>query len=233
MLKYPKKFIFFLTALVMLFSIIGTSAAQAIESNTPSDEITQPKNQTSLSDKELLNLDIDDLIKDKKLLSYIENENTSPTTEEVKKAEKLIEENLSESDILIDDETLAYIDTINPDIDQEILDQMDQDVDEEQLTYEVEGQFAGLAARVILSQVKSLLKKFGIKALKPSFHLVVRMVERNISPGDVLDAIRKGKKYYDPKYKSTVYYYKGVAVAKKGNTLTTTYRSKKPKARWK
>ncbi|WP_337819206.1 hypothetical protein KY997_23670 [Bacillus paralicheniformis] len=59
------------------------------------------------------------------------------------------------------------------------------------------------------------------------------MVQRNISPGDVLDAIRKGKKYYDPKYKSTVYYYKGVAVAKKGNTLTTTYRSKKPKARWK
>ncbi|KAA6452684.1 DUF4258 domain-containing protein [Bacillus swezeyi] len=233
MLKNPKKFIFLLTALVMFFSIIGTSAAQAIESNTPPDEITQPKNQTSLSDKELLNLDIDDLIKDKKLLSYIEKENTSPTTEEVKKAEKLIEENLSESDILIDDETLAYIDTINPDIDQEILDQLDQDIDDEQLTYEVEGQFAGLAARVILSQVKSLLKKVGIKALKPSFHLVVRMVERNISPGDVLDAIRKGKKYYDPKYKSTVYYYKGVAVAKKGNTLTTTYRSKKPKARWK
>lgn len=232
MLKNSKKFIFFLTALVMFFSIIGTSAAQAIESNTPPEEITQPKNLTSLSDKELLNLDIDDLIKDKKLVSYIENENTNPTTEEVKKAEKLIED-LSESDILIDDETLAYIDTINPDIDQEILDQMDQDIDDEQLTYEVEGQFAGLAARVILSQVKSLLKKFGIKALKPSFHLVVRMVQRNISPGDVLDAIRKGKKYYDPKYKSTVYYYKGVAVAKKGNTLTTTYRSKKPKARWK
>nr|MDH3154436.1 hypothetical protein [Bacillus licheniformis] len=144
MLKNSKKFIFFLTALVMFFSIIGTSVAQAIESNTPPEEITQPKNLTSLSDRELLNLDIDDLIKDKKLVSYIENENTNPTTEEVKKAEKLIED-LSESDILIDDETLAYIDTINPDIDQEILDQMDQDIDDEQLTYEVEGQFAGLA----------------------------------------------------------------------------------------
>ncbi|MDU0072080.1 MULTISPECIES: DUF4258 domain-containing protein [Bacillus] len=231
MLKSSKKLIFSLTAFVMFFSVIGTSVAEAIQS-TPEKEITQPENQTNLSNKELLDLDIDDLIKDKKLVSYIEDENPSPTTTEVNKAEKKIEENLTESDILIDDETLAYIDTINPDIDLDSLDQMDKDIDEEQFT-EVKGQFAGLAVRLLLAQTKSLLKKFGFKAVKVSFHLVVRMVQRNISPGDVLDALRKGKKYYDPKYKSTVYYYKGVAVAKKGGTLTTTYRSKTPKKRWK
>ncbi|WKB34814.1 hypothetical protein QS257_13030 [Terrilactibacillus sp. S3-3] len=59
------------------------------------------------------------------------------------------------------------------------------------------------------------------------------MAERGISPVRVFMAVKKGKRYSDPKYKSTVYYYKGVAVAKKGKTLTTTYKSKKPKKRWR
>ncbi|WP_368915792.1 hypothetical protein [Exiguobacterium acetylicum] len=58
------------------------------------------------------------------------------------------------------------------------------------------------------------------------------MIERDINPLEVYNAVTKGKKFYDPKYKSTVYYYDGVAVEKKGDTLTTTYKSKKPKARW-
>ncbi|WEZ10389.1 hypothetical protein P5663_20920 (plasmid) [Priestia flexa] len=62
----------------------------------------------------------------------------------------------------------------------------------------------------------------------------LRMIQRNISPKQIYDAYTKGTKYSDPDYpKATVYHYKGIAVAREGNTLTTVYNQAKPKARWK
>ncbi|MDR0126925.1 MULTISPECIES: hypothetical protein [Bacillus] len=58
------------------------------------------------------------------------------------------------------------------------------------------------------------------------------MIQRGVTPKQVFDAVKYGKKYYVPKYKSTVYHHKGVAVAKQGDTLTTTYKSG-VKKRWK
>jgi hypothetical protein len=48
----------------------------------------------------------------------------------------------------------------------------------------------------------------------------------------VINALRFGQKYYDTLYRSTVYVYKGVAVARIGNTLTTVYEGGVKIGRW-
>lgn len=60
------------------------------------------------------------------------------------------------------------------------------------------------------------------------------MIQRNISPKQIYDAYTKSTKYSDPDYpNATVYHYKGIAVAREGNILTTVYNQAKPKSRWK
>ncbi|WP_191559597.1 hypothetical protein [Metabacillus idriensis] len=89
-----------------------------------------------------------------------------------------------------------------------------------------------MVIRAAISATVALLRKAGVNVLKVSYHIGLRMIERKISPKQVYDAITKGKKYYDPTYKSTVYHYNGVAVSRSGNTLTTSYKQSTPKSRW-
>lgn len=72
-----------------------------------------------------------------------------------------------------------------------------------------------MAQLYVQHTVRVYLMQMGIKKLKPTIHLGVRMLSRDISPKRVYEAIRYGKRYYDPAHNSTVYYYKGVAVAQK------------------
>lgn len=103
--------------------------------------------------------------------------------------------------------------------------------------YDYNGNTPLVVARLIsigISGMKILIKRLPgyLKYLKVSYHFGLRMYQRRISPLNVYDALKYGKKYYDPKYHATVHYYKGVAVCKKNNTLTTTYISKHKKKRW-
>ncbi|AGI30506.1 MULTISPECIES: hypothetical protein [Bacillus] len=231
-IKKSRKLVFLLTAFVMFFTATGTVFAEQINDQSFKD-VTDLENNTTLSDEELLNLDVSDMIDDKKVVNYVADTEKEITELEVKNTESFLEKTIDEKDIKIDDETFAYIDEINPEIDTSVIDQMDQEIDEQQSSEKVEGQWLGPAVRVLIAMSSSMFKKYGFKFIKVSYHLGLRMYQRGISPTNVFMAVKKGKKYYDPKYKSTVYYYKGVAVARKGNTLTTTYKSAKPKKRWR
>lgn len=185
------------------------------------------QNNTRLTDKELLNLQISDVLSDEKVIDEIDTVDSHMTKEEASKIEQSILK-LEEDEFLIDEETFAYIDQINSDIDVQQL------IEEEILSEQnnVEALIAPVVVRAAISATVALLRKARVNILKVSYHLGVRMIERDINPSEVYNAVTKGKKFYDPKYSSTVYYYDGIAVAKKGDTLTTKYKSKKPNSRY-
>jgi len=176
----------------------------------------------------LLNLQIEDIVSDTEIVETVSETTTqaSLSEEEVVQIESKIL-SLPEEKFLIDEETLAYTDSINPEIQNEesIEQELSTDTDAEAL-------IAPILVRAGISATVALLRKAGINILKVSYHLGVRMIERKVSPKQVYDAITKGKKYYDPAYNSTVYHYNGVAVGRSGNTLTTTYKQASPKSRW-
>lgn len=228
-----KKIIGFIAA-IMLFSIVGPASAETVANNSE-EELSQPKNNTDLTDSELLNLNIKDLVGDPEIVQEVQDVDQQMGSQELKELEESILD-LSSEDILIDEETLAYRDTINPDIDVQELIQAEEKITAELHSDtdidQVEGLVAASIIRGIISAVTALFKKYGLPAIKATWHLAERMHERKISPAQVFNAVTKGKKYYDPEYKSSVYYYDGVAVARQGNSLTTTYKSAKPKDRW-
>ncbi|WP_210367339.1 DUF4258 domain-containing protein [Bacillus sp. REN3] len=176
----------------------------------------------------MLNLQIEDIVSDTEIVETVSETTTqaSLSEEEVVQIESKIL-SLPEEKFLIDEETLAYTDSINPEIQNEesIEQELSTDTDAEAL-------IAPILVRAGISATVALLRKAGINILKVSYHLGVRMIERKVSPKQVYDAITKGKKYYDPAYNSTVYHYNGVAVGRSGNTLTTTYKQASPKSRW-
>ncbi|OJE19824.1 hypothetical protein BAQ46_23590 [Bacillus paranthracis] len=190
----------------MLFTVVGPTLAETVE-------LSQPKNNTHLTNEQLLNLDSSNLVENQK----IEQVDSTMTTEEAMELEQEIL-SLDETELLIDAETWAYRDTINPDFDvQELL------LEEQKLEAEL----------YATPEVTALFKKYGMPAIRATWHLAERMYERGVSPVQGFNAATKGKKYYDPIYNSAVYYYKGVAVARKGNSLTTTYKTSSPKSRWR
>ncbi|CAM4333553.1 MULTISPECIES: hypothetical protein [Bacillus] len=200
-----KKLIALITT-VMLFTVVGPTLAETVE-------LSQPKNNTHLTNEQLLNLDSSNLVENQK----IEQVDSTMTTEEAMELEQEIL-SLDETELLIDAETWAYRDTINPDFDvQELL------LEEQKLEAEL----------YATPEVTALFKKYGMPAIRATWHLAERMYERGVSPVQGFNAATKGKKYYDPIYNSAVYYYKGVAVARKGNSLTTTYKTSSPKSRWR
>lgn len=226
-MKKTKKILIALMSFCLIFSTLGPHLVSATEKET-----VGPRNNSPLSDKELLDLEISQMINSEKVLRNVNTVNSN-MSEDV--AEELVQDinDLSEENYLIDEETLAYIDSINPDIDvQELIDQ-ELLLNNELNSNEAEALIAPWVIKGAIAATGALLRKAGIQTLKVSFHLGKRMIQRGIDPIEVYNAITKGKKYYDPKYKSTVYHYKGIAVAKKGGTLTTTYKSSKPKSRWK
>ncbi|MFJ5750116.1 DUF4258 domain-containing protein [Peribacillus frigoritolerans] len=225
-----KNRIIILITAIMLFSVIGPVFTGQVEA----DQLSELQNNTNLTDKELLEFNVEDVIDDKELINDINDVNLDLTEQEVKELEEKIL-NLDSNELLLDEESLAYRDTINPDIDVQALIRDEEEINTESFeneSAEVEGQIGAVVVRGLISAVSFLFKKAN-KPLKATWHLAERMHERGVSPVQVFNAVTKGKKYYDPKYESTVYYYKGVAVAKKGNSLTTTYKSEKPKSRWK
>lgn len=82
--------------------------------------------------------------------------------------------------------------------------------------------------RWLIQAAQALLSRYGIRV---SYHVGLRMKQRFISPKQVANAVKYGRRYFDPSYKSIVYYYRGVAVTKIGRTITTVYRGFK--SRWK
>lgn len=230
-IKFKKHFLLLLSFL-LVFTAIGPTLVSATQTEPTIDDYA-PRNNSNLTEKELLNLDLEDFIENDKVIDNTQGIEVDMTDQE---ANTLVQEiyELKDEDYKLDDETFAYIDTINPDIDiQELIDQEENIEDELGEIGEVNVLFAPIVIRGAITATTALLRKAGIKSVKVSYHLGKRMLQRGISPKQVYDTVRKGKKYYDPKYKSTVYYYKGIAVAKKGNTFTTTYKSSKPKARWR
>lgn len=220
-----KKLIALITT-VMLFTVVGPTLAETVE-------LSQPKNNTHLTNEQLLNLDSSNLVENQKVEENIEQVDSTMTTEEAMELEQEIL-SLDETELLIDEETWAYRDTINPDFDvQELLLEEQKLEAELYATPEVAGLVAPLIVRGLISAVTALFKKYGMPAIRATWHLAERMHERGVSPVQVFNAVTKGKKYYDPKYNSTVYYYKGVAVARQGNSLTTTYKTSSPKSRWR
>ncbi|KEK17046.1 hypothetical protein BAMA_22690 [Bacillus manliponensis] len=210
----------------MLFTVVGPTLAETVE-------LSQPKNNTHLTNEQLLNLDSSNLVENQKVEENIEQVDSTMTTEEAMELEQEIL-SLDETELLIDEETWAYRDTINPDFDVQKLLLEEQKLEAElYATPEVAGLVAPLIVRGLISAVTALFKKYGMPAIRATWHLAERMHERGVSPVQVFNAVTKGKKYYDPKYNSTVYYYKGVAVARKGNSLTTTYKTSSPKSRWR
>lgn len=220
-----KKLIALITT-VMLFTVVGPTLAETVE-------LSQPKNNTHLTNEQLLNLDSSNLVENQKVEENIEQVDSTMTTEEAMGLEQEIL-SLDETELLIDEETWAYRDTINPDFDvQELLLEEQKLEAELYATPEVAGLVAPLIVRGLISAVTALFKKYGMPAIRATWHLAERMHERGVSPVQVFNAVTKGKKYYDPKYNSTVYYYNGVAVARQGNSLTTTYKTSSPKSRWR
>lgn len=221
-----KHLILFLSLLLLSAPVFPNIVLAVTENDTL-------QNNSHLSDEELLNLQIDDVVSDKKVINEINALDTDMTKKEALEIEQSVLK-LEEEELLIDEETFAYIDQINSDIDvQQLIDEeekIEEEIHNEQNN--VEALIAPVVVRAAISATVALLRKAGVNILKVSYHLGVRMIERDINPLEVYNAVTKGKKFYDPKYKSTVYYYDGVAVGKKGDTLTTTYKSKKPKARW-
>ncbi len=143
--------------------------------------------------------------------------------------------NLDLAEVDLDDSVHKYIDTINPDIDFEMLSAMEEEISFEESLTPKEPTRVKRNPVVIAGLIKGaaeLLKRYGFPAIKATYHLGLRMYQRGVSPNQVINALTKGKKYYDPQYKSTVYYYNGVAVTRQGNSLTTTYKTSKPKSRW-
>lgn len=182
----------------------------------------------------MLNLQIEDIVSDTEIVETVSETTTqaSLSEEEVVQIESKIL-SLPEEKFLIDEETLAYTDSINPEIDVQVLIQNEESIEQELSTdTDAEALIAPILVRAGISATVALLRKAGINILKVSYHLGVRMIERKVSPKQVYDAITKGKKYYDPAYNSTVYHYNGVAVGRSGNTLTTTYKQASPKSRW-
>ncbi|GIN88519.1 hypothetical protein J6TS2_49050 [Heyndrickxia sporothermodurans] len=90
---------------------------------------------------------------------------------------------------------------------------------------------AAWAIRLAVRGITYWGKRYGVPLFRATTHLAVRMIQRGISPLQIAKTLYYGKKYYDPKYKSIVYYWKGIAVARKGRVLTTTYRGFKK--RWR
>jgi len=223
-----KKHLILFLSLLLLSAPVFPNIVSAVTEN---DAI---QNNTELTDEELLNLQIDDVLSDEKVIDEINNVDSRMTNEEAFEVEQSILK-LEEDEFLIDEETFAYIDQINSDIDVQQLIDEEETIEEEILSEQnnVEALIAPVVVRAAISATVALLRKAGVNILKVSYHLGVRMIERDINPLEVYNAVTKGKKFYDPKYSSTVYYYNGIAVAKKGNTLTTTYKSSKPKTRWK
>ncbi|HWO76924.1 MAG TPA: RHS repeat-associated core domain-containing protein, partial [Bacillus sp. (in: firmicutes)] len=84
----------------------------------------------------------------------------------------------------------------------------------------------------IIRAATQILRWLGV-SLRVSKHLGQRAYQRKIGPREIANTVKYGKKYYDPKEKSIVYWRKGIAVCRKGSTLTTCYRQPKPKSRWK
>ncbi|WP_353853733.1 DUF4258 domain-containing protein [Bacillus sp. Bos-x628] len=219
-------------ALIMIFTVIGPTITTLTAQETEHEVTTEPQNNSNITDKELLKQDISILINDNSIINNakITDNNMSDNEKELYQ-EKI--SNLKESAFKVDDETLAYMDHINPDIDVQLLIVQEEQIKEElAIESEVDALIAPILIRGAISATVFLLRKAGVRVLTVSWHLGLRMIERGITPKQVFDAVKYGKKYYDPKYKSTVYLYKGVAVAKKGNTLTTTYKSG-VKKRWK
>ncbi|MCY7617826.1 hypothetical protein [Bacillus pumilus] len=219
-------------ALIMLFTIIGPTITTVTAQESEYEETTEPQNNTSFTDEKLLKQDISLLINDQNIINDAKDIDHNMSDKEKEQYQEKFS-NLKESAFKLDDETLSYIDNINPDIDVQLLiDQEEQIKEELALESEVDALIAPILIRGAISATVFLLRKAGIRVLTVSWHVGLRMIQRQITPKQVFDAVKYGKKYYDPKYNSTVYHYKGVAVAKQGNTLTTTYKSG-VKKRWK
>ncbi|MGE1145444.1 DUF4258 domain-containing protein [Bacillus altitudinis] len=219
-------------ALIMLFTIIGPTITTVTAQESEYEETTEPQNNTSFTDEKLLKQDISLLINDQNIINDAKDIDHNMSDKEKEQYQEKFS-NLEESAFKLDDETLSYIDNINPDIDVQLLiDQEEQIKEELAIESEVDALIAPILIRGAISATVFLLRKAGIRVLTVSWHVGLRMIQRQITPKQVFDAVKYGKKYYDPKYKSTVYHYKGVAVAKQGNTLTTTYKSG-VKKRWK
>lgn len=222
-----KKFFAVVVSISLLVSILTPSVVASTDEEGP-------VNNSNLTDAELLNLQIDDIITDNEIIEYVNETETQIgiSEEEAIKIEAEIL-NLPEDEFKIDEETLAYADSINPEIDVQVLIENEELLEQEFTTEnDAEALIAPILIRAGITATVALLRKAGINVLKVSYHLGVRMIERGVNPKQVFDAITKGKKYYDPAYKSTVYHYKGVAVGRSGNTLTTTYKQSSPKSRW-
>ncbi|AMM99376.1 hypothetical protein UP12_02840 [Bacillus pumilus] len=216
----------------MLFTIIGPTITTVTAQESEYEETTEPQNNTSFTDEKLLKQDISLLINDQNIINDAKDIDHNMSDKEKEQYQEKFS-NLEESAFKLDDETLSYIDNINPDIDVQLLiDQEEQIKEELAIESEVDALIAPILIRGAISATVFLLRKAGIRVLTVSWHVGLRMIQRQITPKQVFDAVKYGKKYYDPKYKSTVYHYKGVAVAKQGNTLTTTYKSG-VKKRWK
>lgn len=219
-------------ALIMLFTIIGPTITTVTAQESEYEETTEPQNNTSFTDEKLLKQDISLLINDQNIINDAKDIDHNMSDKEKEQYQEKFS-NLEESAFKLDDETFSYIDNINPDIDVQLLiDQEEQIKEELAIESEVDALVAPILIRGAISATVFLLRKAGIRVLTVSWHVGLRMIQRQITPKQVFDAVKYGKKYYDPKYKSTVYHYKGVAVAKQGNTLTTTYKSG-VKKRWK
>ncbi|WMT28673.1 DUF4258 domain-containing protein [Bacillus aerius] len=219
-------------ALIMLFTIIGPTITTVTAQESEYEETTEPQNNTSFTDEKLLKQDISLLINDQNIINDAKDIDHNMSDKEKEQYQEKFS-NLEESAFKLDDETLSYIDNINPDIDVQLLiDQEEQIKEELAIESEVDALIAPILIRGAISATVFLLRKAGIRVLTVSWHVGLRMIQRQITPKQVFDAVKYGEKYYDPKYKSTVYHYKGVAVAKQGNTLTTTYKSG-VKKRWK
>ena len=111
------------------------------------------------------------------------------------------------------------------------------------------GVVAGIAAVAISAVVTSVVTNVSATVSEqatarvvaqnaPKFtgHATRRMAERNVSPKTVIEVIKKGTQYYDPKYNTKVYHYgtTAVAVLNKGKGAINTVITKipKPTARW-
>lgn len=109
------------------------------------------------------------------------------------------------------------------------------------------GVVAGIAAvavsAVVTSVVTNIATRVGGQATTriiaenaPRFtkHASERIMERNVSKEAIVETIKKGTKYFDPKYGTKMSYYKDIAVAqaKSGKITTVMNKVMKAKARW-
>ncbi|WP_415782998.1 hypothetical protein, partial [Bacillus manliponensis] len=146
---------------------------------------------THLTNEQLLNLDSSNLVENQKVEENIEQVDSTMTTEEAMELEQEIL-SLDETELLIDEETWAYRDTINPDFDvQELLLEEQKLEAELYATPEVAGLVAPLIVRGLISAVTALFKKYGMPAIRATWHLAERMHERGVSPVQVFNAVTK------------------------------------------